>query len=97
MGGPICCFALEKNRKAMAGLNTTGGVSLKVRIRLNPSQNVAFVCFESDPGDDSARRSAPYRRRPEGIAEGRVEQACRSAAHIIRSSRSSQPDQTAQR
>ena len=86
-----------KPRKAMAGLNTTGAVSLRVRIRLNPSQNVAFVCFESDPGDDSARRSAPYRRRPEGIAEGRVEQACRSAAHTIRSSRSSQPDQTAQR
>ena len=39
-----------KPRKAMAGLNTTGAVSLRVRIRLNPSQNVAFVLFRKRPG-----------------------------------------------
>jgi hypothetical protein len=49
------------------------------------------------PGDDSARGSTPYRKWAEGIAETRMEQACRPAAHLIRSSRSSQPNQTAQR
>jgi hypothetical protein len=44
----IC--GLEESRNPTARLSTTGGVSLRVRIRLNPSENVAFVNFESDRG-----------------------------------------------
>ena len=53
--------------------------------------------LRKQPGDDSARGSTPYPKWAEGIAETRMEQACRPAAHLIRSSRSSQPNQTAQR
>ena len=95
--GPICCCALdEKSPKGRAGLNTTEAFRRWCESGLILRKTLPSSISKAT-GDDSARRPAPHRSRPEGIAEGRMEQACRPAAHVIRSSRSSQPNQAAQR